>query len=645
MAKPYAAEMNRLAETLVWASEIDVSAIRRAVRTASGMPLRAIGSGGSLTAAHALAQLHQYVTRQIGVVATPLDVTEPSAAPMSNWLLSAGGNNVDILGAARRLVSQEPRQLAMLCGRSDSPLADLGRMHPFIDLLVYPPPAGRDGFLATNSLLGFISVVARAYLLEFDHEGAWDAVRTRISPLVDGSAAETEAWLTSTAPLWARRTTLVLHDADSRIGAIDLESKFTEAALGNLQIADYRNFAHGRHHWLAKRGDESAVLALYSPSSEALATRTLDLLPKEIPVARLPLSGPPIALMLGSLIAALRITGWAGRARSIDPGRPGVPEFGRRLYHLPLPRSAEDRVAGLSARDAVAICRKAGVSAAELGRAGDLRRWQTALATFRGRLLDATFRAIALDYDGTLVDTRHRFDLMTPEITGQLRRLLELGVVLAIATGRGASVRRDLQAVLPKHLWSGVIIGYYNGAEIAALEEDGAPDGREETCAELAALALALRNQPELAGAAAQSDRKYQITLEARSGVSEARLWDLAHEVLLAHGSLNLIVTRSSHSIDIVPSQVTKANVVAEVRSRINGGTILAMGDRGRWPGNDYALLREPFALSVDEISVDPETCWNLGRPGQRGVRVALEYLEALDPCEGGVRFKQGAFS
>jgi hydroxymethylpyrimidine pyrophosphatase-like HAD family hydrolase len=643
MAKPYAAEMGRLAETFAWASDVDIAALRRAVRTAGGMPLRAVGSGGSLTAAYALAQLHQYVTRQLGIVATPLDVAEPSAAPLANWLLSAGGSNVDILGSARRLANQEPRQLAILCGRSDSPLSDLARAHPFVDLLLFPPPAGKDGFLATNSLLGFVTVLVRAYLLELGREEEWEAVRATIESLLDDEAAQIENWAATTEPLWPRSTTIVLHDADSRIGAIDLESKFTEAAIGNLQIADYRNFAHGRHHWLAKRGDASAVLALYSPAGADLAERTLALLPTKIPIARLRLPESPMATMLASLIAALQITGWAGRARGLDPGRPGVPEFGRKLYHLPLPRVSFQRVANLSPRHASAIYRKAGVSAARLAEVGDLTRWREALELFHQQLLGHVFRAIALDYDGTLVDTRHRFDSLTPEITSQLIRLLGAGVKLAIATGRGASVRRELQAALPKSLWENVLIGYYNGAEIAALGEDSAPDGTDEPCDELAALALALRDQPELAVAAIQSDRRHQVTLEARQGLSESRLWDLSQEVLLMQGMRNVIVTRSSHSIDIVPEHVSKANVLTAIRGRIDDGALLAIGDRGRWPGNDYALLREPFALSVDEISVDPSTCWNLGQPGQRGLQSTLEYLGALEPCEGGVRFKADA--
>ena len=65
---------------------------------------------------------------------------------------------------------------------------------------------------------------------------------------------------------------------------------------------------------------------------------------------------------------------------------------------------------------------------------------------------------------------------------------------------------------------------------------------------------------------------------------------------------------------------------------------ILAIGDRGRWPGNDYDLLRSPFALSVDEVSVDPQTAWHLGPPGQRGVEVTVGYLRALQLTADGLR-------
>ena len=54
-------------------------------------------------------------------------------------------------------------------------------------------------------------------------------------------------------------------------------------------------------------------------------------------------------------------------------------------------------------------------------------------------------------------------------MTNELIRLLDVGIHLGIATGRGKSVREALQASLPETLWPLVFVGYYNGAEVAAL--------------------------------------------------------------------------------------------------------------------------------------------------------------------------------
>ena len=277
--------MRRLSDTFEWTKTADIRSLRQAVRTAGLSSLLAIGSGGSLTAAHALADMHRRLTSHIAGVATPLEaVAEPLEAGIATWLVSAGGKNVDIVTAAKALIAREPRQLAALCGRDDSLLADLCRGHAFIDLLIYQPPVGKDGFLATNSLLGFIALLTRAYAVEFNSEVGWKSVIERLDPLLMENSEAVLEWEQTTTPLWTRPTTLVLHGPSTRIGAVDLESKFTEAALGNIQPADYRNFAHG--HWLAKRGESSAVLAFISDDDRALAERTLELIPSEVPRAR-----------------------------------------------------------------------------------------------------------------------------------------------------------------------------------------------------------------------------------------------------------------------------------------------------------------------------------------------------------------------
>ena len=426
--------------------------------------------------------------------------TSHSTVAVATWLLSAGGGNADILAATRATILREPRQIGVLCGREASPLAALCRQHPFVDLLLYPPPAGKDGFLATNSLLAFTALLTRAYASEFGSDADWQDVIDHLKPLLPDIAAAPEAWEAATAPLWTRSTTLVLHGPSTRIGAIDLESKFTEAALGHLQFADYRNFAHGRHHWLAKRSETSAVLAFVTDADRPLAERTLDLIPTDVPQARISLGGRPGAAALASLVAAMRITGWAGRTRGIDPGEPGVPEFGRRIYNLRLPRPLRVLdLPDLTPREAAAIARKAGIAPARLAASGELRRWHDALEDFLTRLRDARFAGIVLDYDGTVVDTRHRSVPAAREMTAELARLATAGARIGIATGRGKSVRRDLQERLPRTLWPLVVVGYYNGAEVAPLDDDGVPDGSGKVCDALVPLADALRRQPELA--------------------------------------------------------------------------------------------------------------------------------------------------
>jgi fructoselysine-6-P-deglycase FrlB-like protein len=640
MARPYANEMSKLADTFAWATSAQISVLSKAAKTAGLSPLLAIGSGGSLSVAHALATLHQQYTGHLAAVATPLEaIASPLGANAAIWLLSAGGSNVDILAAFHALVAREPRQLCVLCGNATSPLAQAAREHAYTDLVIHEPPTGKDGFLATNSLFAFVTLLVRAYGSEF-YECApeFDAQASTILTLLRNNEYW-EEWRELTIPLWTRSTTLVLHGPTTRIGAVDLESKFIEAAIGNLQIADFRNFAHGRHHWLAKRARESAVLAFVSEADRELAERTLSLIPDEIPQVRLFIDGPPETALLTSLVAALRITGWAGEARGIDPGRPGVPEFGRKLYNLPLPRQSQGSQTTLSDDDAVAIERKSGLTVERLIRRGELQRWNDSLQRFRRSLGEANFAGVVLDYDGTIVDTRERFSPPRVEIVDEIIRILRAGAKVGFATGRGSSIKRDLRTCIPADLFRRVVIGYYNGAEIGTLADDNVPDGTGIVCDELASLAAALRAQSELADLAEQTDRRYQITLQARRPTTESRLWDLAQQTVLLTGHRNITITRSSHSIDILAANVTKLGVLKHLRDEEKQGALLAIGDRGRWPGNDYELLREPFALSVDELSVDPDTCWNLAPRGQRGITATLAYLRSLKDVRGSLRF------
>lgn len=463
LGKPFADELAAFAGTYAWALGEPVDALSEWVRSSAGFPLVAIGSGGSFTSAAFASFLH---TAFAGGLAKPITPLEFTAAPLhlpgvAVLLLTAGGGNPDILACLDRVRRLPPGRLGVLCTRKGSPLAEgitgLDGHH----LYEYELPTGKDGFLATNSLIATAVLLTRAW------HGAWGAEAQLPPTLTDlvhpdsEAVAFREALRERCRCLWDRDTTVVLHGHSTQAAAIDLESKFTEAALGHLQIADYRNFAHGRHHWLARHGASSAVLAFVTPEDRSLAARTLRLLPEDIPVTAVEIDQPPIPSGIAALVIGMHVAGLAGVARGIDPGRPTVPPFGRRLYHLGGLRTPAPPALDLSELEATAIERKAGVGVTTLAARGGLATWRAAYAGFCRDLREAHFAAAVFDYDGTLCGTGERLTGPGTEIKKWLRGLLDAGILLGVATGRGKSVRKDLRKVIPdRALWGRVLVGY-----------------------------------------------------------------------------------------------------------------------------------------------------------------------------------------
>ena len=162
----------------------------------------------------------------------------------------------------------------------------------------------------------------------------------------------------------------------------------------------------------------------------------------------------------------------AGQARGIDPGRPGVPVFGGRIYHLRHSLPAPHRALGLTKLESVAIYRKVAPRIPAELTGEELARWRKAYRAFVGSLQRSKFHSVVFDYDGTLCDARDRFAGMRDEVGKHLRRLLLDGLNIGVATGRGKSVREDLIKHIPSSLFSRVLIGYYNGAYIHPLTDE-----------------------------------------------------------------------------------------------------------------------------------------------------------------------------
>ena len=327
----YQRELAALSATYNEASSWNVEPLDRLVGALATQGLRVVGSGGSFSLAAFCARLHTQTTRQAAFAVTPLDVVQtPYVHRMGLLCLTASGRNKDIRAAFEAAALAETKPTAAICLAEDSPIKALNKLYTFTEVIEAPLDIEADGFLAVNSLLAVCVLLARAYraaahnphLLPNDFESLMAHVDMGTN--FDANLRH----------VLERKTVSILYSPTLASAATDLELRFVEGALGNLHAADWRNFGHGRHHWFAKRADETGIIAFVAESDNSLARRTLETIPAEIPRAVVTFSGDADIQAIGALTMALRIAGTAGDVIGIDPGRPGVPEFGRKLFGL-----------------------------------------------------------------------------------------------------------------------------------------------------------------------------------------------------------------------------------------------------------------------------------------------------------------------
>lgn len=628
MGRPFDDELGRLAASYSYACHADITPLVRLASSSLDAPLIAVGSGGSYTAAAFLGRLHSKATGGASAAMTPLELEaiqwiQPEA---SIWIQSAGGKNNDILTAAEAAIVLEPSAIISLTTTASTPLERRLAATPMGHAFAFPSPAGRDGYLATNSLLITIVILHRAFSAALGTDCSLPAFSELVNAdrIIDAVADFDQ----SLRPLWKREQILLIHDAASAVGAIDLESKITEAALGIIKVSDIRNFAHGRHHWLSRYGEQSGVLAFTSSDKKALAERTIRLFPSDVPTNTIELRYSDQIGDIEAVIKAFLLTASLGHSKSVDPGRPGVAEFGSKIYRMSRRRTPKETstIASAALRKKAA---GASTSPAQIEKAA-----KRALL----ELQSITVGAIVFDLDGTLVSHADRWSLdARAEFKSALSEILRNGVTIGVATGRAPSKKTMtlVRSFFPKRFWPSTVVGYHNGAIIGALADDGfdpslgVQDDHRSAFEQLERELIA--RLQEYSNDIMLDVSDCQLTLRSATASSVVRpkqLLRIAHEAI-AVSDAPMKVICSTHSVDVVSAATSKRNVVDRIKVATSDA-VLRFGDMGNWPGNDFELLADSHGISVDRVSPDLRGCWNFLPRGVRSTEGLLYYLNLL---------------
>ncbi|MGP1537256.1 HAD hydrolase family protein [Bacteroides heparinolyticus] len=629
MGKPFKGELKKLSETIRWAEQQDVTRLAQFLFAENKqIPLVCIGSGGSLSACHYAVQLYQQCNGVLAQAMTPLLLMYAGHNIIRSsklLFLSASGKNKDILSAIKYGVKYNETGMMSLTLRKNNPTEELLEQYPKVQRWCEDIPSEKDGFLATNSLLATFTLLCKAACAS-----KFQVSRFKLNDL------QSETFNLNLSVI---QNFIVMYGATGEPVAWDIESKLTEAALGSALLSDYRNFGHGRHHWFDKRGENSCIIALVTPVERELAYKTIGCLPKSVPVIYIEteLDGPQASIDM--LLKAFRFVNDLGEARGIDPGKPGVPGYGRLLYNLDYYKLTNRILPAEKTLD-VAVLRKLGVAGRE--NAPLWVYYSEACQRFVRQLNRGRFTTVAFDYDGTLSasDRKSRFtNGLCDEIRDALMPLLENGIQIVVATGRGKSVGESFKESIDQKYWLQIKVGYYNGAYLLALgDEDELKKWKKQPFdSELKELEeeLKLRLPAGCVGYKFE-ERSLQLSIEGEMTQTESQLvYDTCREIIWDKQMKGIRVWRSSHSMDIVVyREVSKLRMIEDPEQT------LCIGDYGTVEGNDYEMLTSKYSLSVDRVSKNIESCWNIAPSGMKGLDATLYYISRMKANEGKITCK-----
>jgi HAD superfamily hydrolase (TIGR01484 family) len=628
----YQQELEQLAQTYraaLTAPESSITRLKAAIQGASESSVIGVGSGGSFTVASLLCNLHETFTGRVSRPSTPLEVicnpTLASASPV--FLISAEGKNPDITEALQRARRHSARPIHVLTNRVSSPL--MNRAITLNDVTTHVfELTQKDGYLATNSLLMDAVLIARAYD-ELDHGRTklpQDLSELRVGEVSIGEwVTQAQSFVESAV---ARGTITVIYSPQLRPVAADLESKLSEGALLHVQLADLRSYAHGRHLWLSSRPNDCAVLALTEPSLSGLWRYMRALFPTEVPTLTMALPGSDPSSLIAGLVAQMRLVSMIASLQGKDPGRPTVPQFGRDLYYIDLQSvipAPQDEPGG-SCNSKYDVL---GAKWPSPRRQGPVQR---ALEDSLERFASQCFRAILFDYDGTLCSSQRIEHPPQQDILDQIARLVNAGVVVGIASGRGGSIQEQLAQSLPADVLSKIHLGLYNGGWLANASQQVGGSGESSEF-----LSHVTRIVHRLKRTGVPIDRvkttpPFQVSVRFHEGISTESMWFVIADALRQDGLDSASIVRSKHSVDILAPGNGKSRLVAQVIRElgIDPYQILTVGDQGAWPGNDSALLEHRYSLSVDVPSRRLDRGWKLAPAHKRDVDATLWYLQRI---------------
>ena len=580
--------------------------LAEALRKGGGRLTYAIGSGGSAVACEFLSRCRNSLGYALTVVVTPeafaLDLGDLRHNDV--WIFSAGGRNADAHAAFASAVARKAKAIHIVTSNANSDLTIQAAEHHAVTIHVVDVSGRKDGFLATHSLVGVVVAIFIASDRASPSPRGQEAVdeilalaQLQFSPAVRSEIAR------ALSEFGLADCLILIADPRLAAAATLLDTSLWEAAICPVQTTDFRNFAHGRHVWPVRHGERSFIISLTGNETRGSWANLLENLPS-IRFASLDYQDCGRFQALKAIFDGFAIIEALGRYTGVDPAKPGPGPTAANIY------DAKTLLHEIQRRTAPAMHKQIEQYRRDdpKGRVND---WPVLAGQFQSRLASVDFSALVLDFDGTVIPASDPFASPGPEIIEELVRLLDHGLTLSFATGRGGSLGCALRAALPRGYWDSILIGYYNGSYLRPLSVD--------IDNQLPSMHPAIEQIHDLLAKRADlfhdfrvKNSRVQLSVE-QADLIEPQTFIREFQRTRFGGSNELRLVDTGRTLDIVLSSACKTRVLDELLSRREGTNpaILCIGDSGGRLGNDHLLLGQAFGVSVGHVCDRPDACWS----------------------------------
>jgi hydroxymethylpyrimidine pyrophosphatase-like HAD family hydrolase len=615
-------EQYKLSQTIKFAQYAVIDNLQDSIKRLLTKPLFITGSSDTFTACHFAERLH-YQRGNFAKATTPFEYCDLQQSNRDSNLMiaSINGSGNDILFAFDLSIKNEPALILNLCLTSESPLAIRSSQYSVTKNIEIPLPLSENILSNANCLIALFILLARGYKYDLSKEKFESNISRKLN-------TDIHVFLNRlTVPETAFT---ILNTGWSKPVAIEIEKKIAENAAISSLLIDHRGFMHRKLYQHDKKN--AAVIVLVTAEEEYLVNEIAGSLPKNFPLLVLRSKKKEAAATIDLLIKSGYLIDRINDYLNKDAIEPSIQEM-ETWQKMPSPHLPNTLLIFNEETD-LFIQRKINPVSLYNIPMKKIKKWEKALNCFKKTISETDFGAIVLDYDRTICSDENPLAGPTEEIKKELVKLLKAGFIVGIATGRGESVKKDLQKCISKKYWKKIIIGYYNGAEIGELSNNALPGISDKIHPDLVYIRDLLNELP-IIDQVKITGRPFQLTIQNINSDS----WDAVKAILYQKTMLardqNFLILESSRSIDIIKRpEVSKVNIIPFIKEQLKKKKLaencLCMGDKGKWPGNDFELLNTPYSLSVNEVSADTHTCWNLAPAGIRNTDASLLYLKKL---------------